>query len=474
MPGHPQKRLNIPNTPLRRVRGRRPEPHARRLVDRPQPPRAQRARRRHVRVGQRHRQRPAAHAPQRAEQRQPRLGVLGHDARPQAPRRAQRAAGQAPVALDGDARAVVERAERVEHRAAVLARRRGVERAHRSPSSGASARTPARRLGAPAAARCRATRARRRRRRSPRARRPVVRPRSRRAAPSARRARAASRPRPRSARSRCRGGARADHAERADPARRAEAGDRRAADDLAALERRRARRRPPSGTGTRAAARRWPRAPPSAAWPPQGRGRPRARSGSRRTWWRHPKSPASIRACPPPLASRRCSRECPLSPWRPAAGGSPHVTQTVTVPAVAPGRAARARRRPSATRVIRGWSDTLRRGDVDGAARYFALPSIVQIEPGGPGRAPHAPRATRRLPDDPAVRRGVRQRPARRPLCQRAVPPDRPPGRHLRRARARPRARRSSSAAARSRNGGVPRTSRGTPARDRELRAPPV
>ncbi len=30
---------------------------------------------------------------------------------------------------------------------------------------------------------------------------------------------------------------------------------------------------------------------------------------------------------------------------------------------------------PSAVRVIKGWSDALRRGDVQGAARYFALPS---------------------------------------------------------------------------------------------------
>jgi hypothetical protein len=33
---------------------------------------------------------------------------------------------------------------------------------------------------------------------------------------------------------------------------------------------------------------------------------------------------------------------------------------------------------PTATRVIRGWSDALRRGDVDRATDYFGLPSIVQ------------------------------------------------------------------------------------------------
>jgi hypothetical protein len=70
------------------------------------------------------------------------------------------------------------------------------------------------------------------------------------------------------------------------------------------------------------------------------------------------------------------------------------VTETVTVPA-APAQhqpRQRAPAPPAATRVIRAWSDTLRRGDVDGAARYFALPSIVQIEPGGP-----AERLTRRI-----------------------------------------------------------------------------
>jgi limonene-1,2-epoxide hydrolase len=35
-------------------------------------------------------------------------------------------------------------------------------------------------------------------------------------------------------------------------------------------------------------------------------------------------------------------------------------------------------------RVIRRWADALRRGDVRAAARLFALPSIVQLEPGGP------------------------------------------------------------------------------------------
>jgi hypothetical protein len=34
--------------------------------------------------------------------------------------------------------------------------------------------------------------------------------------------------------------------------------------------------------------------------------------------------------------------------------------------------------------VVRGWSDALRLGQLDRAAAYFALPSVVQLEPGGP------------------------------------------------------------------------------------------
>jgi limonene-1,2-epoxide hydrolase len=32
---------------------------------------------------------------------------------------------------------------------------------------------------------------------------------------------------------------------------------------------------------------------------------------------------------------------------------------------------------PADVRVVRAWADTLRRGDIRGAARYFALPSVV-------------------------------------------------------------------------------------------------
>jgi hypothetical protein len=37
---------------------------------------------------------------------------------------------------------------------------------------------------------------------------------------------------------------------------------------------------------------------------------------------------------------------------------------------------------PAAVAVIRAWSTALRRGDVDGAARYFALPSVFVNGPG--------------------------------------------------------------------------------------------
>jgi hypothetical protein len=57
-----------------------------------------------------------------------------------------------------------------------------------------------------------------------------------------------------------------------------------------------------------------------------------------------------------------------------------HTTVTVRVQPAAP-----APHRPpalaAATRVIKGWSDTLRHGHVVAAARYFALPAIVQIQP---------------------------------------------------------------------------------------------
>jgi hypothetical protein len=55
---------------------------------------------------------------------------------------------------------------------------------------------------------------------------------------------------------------------------------------------------------------------------------------------------------------------------------------TSTAPATAPHRAAA---NAAAVQVIKAWSDALRRGDVRGAARYFALPSVMVngIGPGG-------------------------------------------------------------------------------------------
>ena len=67
-----------------------------------------------------------------------------------------------------------------------------------------------------------------------------------------------------------------------------------------------------------------------------------------------------------------------------ACGGDDARTVTVAPQAAAPpSSTVHAEAPAAATRVIRAWSDTLRRGDVRGAARYFALPSIVQIQPGG-------------------------------------------------------------------------------------------
>lgn len=70
-----------------------------------------------------------------------------------------------------------------------------------------------------------------------------------------------------------------------------------------------------------------------------------------------------------------------LGPTGCGGGGDPPPPTAVTAlsapPAATPAPAA-------ATRVIRRWSDTLRHGDVQGAAELFALPSIVQIQPGSP------------------------------------------------------------------------------------------
>jgi hypothetical protein len=68
-----------------------------------------------------------------------------------------------------------------------------------------------------------------------------------------------------------------------------------------------------------------------------------------------------------------------------ACGGGGASTTRAPAPksATTPGSPPRAGPAPAAdTRVIRTWVDTLRRGDVAGAGRLFALPSVVQYTPG--------------------------------------------------------------------------------------------
>ena len=68
-------------------------------------------------------------------------------------------------------------------------------------------------------------------------------------------------------------------------------------------------------------------------------------------------------------APRSTSTAMPTTPTQPPRG-TPRQQQV-------PGRAARAPD-PDATRVIKAWTNALREGHVEAAARYFALPSIVQ------------------------------------------------------------------------------------------------
>ncbi len=86
-----------------------------------------------------------------------------------------------------------------------------------------------------------------------------------------------------------------------------------------------------------------------------------------------------------PAAARLAALAVGVSALGVAACGGGGGTRTITVRT--PREAAAPARPPAptaSTHVIRRWSDTLRRGDVAGAARYFAIPSIVQIEPGAP------------------------------------------------------------------------------------------
>jgi len=56
---------------------------------------------------------------------------------------------------------------------------------------------------------------------------------------------------------------------------------------------------------------------------------------------------------------------------------TPTPTATATAAPDEPPAAAPADLDPADVRVVRAWADRLRRGDVRGAARYFALPSVV-------------------------------------------------------------------------------------------------
>src|SRR5690348_674303 len=72
---------------------------------------------------------------------------------------------------------------------------------------------------------------------------------------------------------------------------------------------------------------------------------------------------------------RTAASHSPSPAPAPGSGG------TSTAPAPAPHRAAA---NAAAVQVIKAWSDALRRGDVRGAARYFALPSVM-VNGTGPG-----------------------------------------------------------------------------------------
>jgi hypothetical protein len=72
-------------------------------------------------------------------------------------------------------------------------------------------------------------------------------------------------------------------------------------------------------------------------------------------------------------------------------GGGPTTPQgtgtgmaIVTVPNTVPRNTAPPPASASDEQVIRLWSDTLRQGDVAGAAGMFAVPSVTQIQPGDP------------------------------------------------------------------------------------------
>src|SRR4051812_42093503 len=83
-----------------------------------------------------------------------------------------------------------------------------------------------------------------------------------------------------------------------------------------------------------------------------------------------------------PIAARLAALLAAVALGAAACGGEREPAGTPAQARAAPPQPGRAP--AAATRVIRRWSDTLRRGDVQGAAGYFALPSLVQIQPGAP------------------------------------------------------------------------------------------
>lgn len=58
--------------------------------------------------------------------------------------------------------------------------------------------------------------------------------------------------------------------------------------------------------------------------------------------------------------------------------------QVVTVPNTVPHNTPPPPASASDEQVIRLWADTLRHGDVDGAAGMFAVPAVTRIQPGAP------------------------------------------------------------------------------------------
>jgi hypothetical protein len=86
-------------------------------------------------------------------------------------------------------------------------------------------------------------------------------------------------------------------------------------------------------------------------------------------------------ATPKRAAEPTTSTQAPPMPTgtTPAPAGTTPAPRSQTTPIPPPERARRAD--PAATRVIRAWSDALRGGDVEAAARYFALPSVVENGP---------------------------------------------------------------------------------------------